>query len=270
LSEDVHIFRIHNKERNFTIIDNGLIDDDRLSFRATGVLIWLLSRPPTWVVRSNVMAKAKTEGRDAVRTSLTELEDAGYVVRRRVQNPENGQWQQETHVYEDPRDADSQASGIQASEDQSSETQASETQASLEEEVGSTEVGSTEEVSTEQESAPPKGSYTPEFEVAWEIYPRKIGKKPAFKAWSARLKDGETVENLTLAAENYVRVCKRNRTEEQFILHASTFWGANERYVDFLEYRPDPRNARDNVSTDRDAPSGLIDLNAFRRSRDVE
>ena len=266
MSDEVHIFRIHNKERNFTIVDNRLIDDERLSFRSTGVLVWLLSRPPTWIVRSNAMAKSKTEGRDAVRTALSELEDAGYVVRRRVQS-DGGHWQWETHVYEDPKDADFQASVSQASVSQASEIQASVSQASLEEEAVSTESVSTEEVSTDKK--PPAGEYSEIFEEAWSSYPRKVAKKNAYKAWKARLKLGASPDDLLLAARNYARQCSLDRTEERSILHPATFWGPTDRWEDFMEFHRNIRDPRDNVATDREAPGGLIDPRAFRRTDGV-
>ncbi|RIK03508.1 MAG: replication protein, partial [Acidobacteria bacterium] len=33
---------------NFTILSNAAINDGRLSFRARGVLMWLLSKPADW------------------------------------------------------------------------------------------------------------------------------------------------------------------------------------------------------------------------------
>lgn len=85
----------------FTVIQNRVIDDSRLSFKATGVLIYLLSKPDDWRTSTAQLARAKKEGIDAVRSAMTELEKAGYVRRRRFQDSA-GRWQFETLVFDDP------------------------------------------------------------------------------------------------------------------------------------------------------------------------
>lgn len=82
-----------------------------------------------------------------------------------------------------------------------------------------------------------KREYTPDFEEFWSIYPRKVNKVGAFKKWRARLKEkgGPTKEQLIQAARNYADYCHKRGTEEEFILHAATFLGPQERWKDFLE-----------------------------------
>lgn len=74
---------------NFTTLSNEVINDDRLSFRARGVLMHLLSKPADWRARSiAIAAQSPREGRDAIRTAMRELEELGYLVRERVQHPD--------------------------------------------------------------------------------------------------------------------------------------------------------------------------------------
>lgn len=87
---------------HFTILSNAVLNDDRLSFRARGILIWLLSKPEDWRTRSDAIAEqSPREGREAVRTAMRELVELGYLVRERVQN-ERGQWSTIQTVYEEP------------------------------------------------------------------------------------------------------------------------------------------------------------------------
>lgn len=96
--------RISKRDR-FTVVDQSMLNDERLSYRARGVLVWLLDKPDDWSVRSNSIAGNGLEGRDAIRTALSELEAAGYLVRERKQT-DKGFWTTETMVYEQPLDID--------------------------------------------------------------------------------------------------------------------------------------------------------------------
>ena len=93
-------YRIADRRR-WTSVSNGLIEDGSISFRARGLLVWLLSKPDGWSVRSEVIAAATTEGRDAVRSALNELEKAGYIKREKARD-EMGRWVTFSNIYESP------------------------------------------------------------------------------------------------------------------------------------------------------------------------
>lgn len=69
------------RRRRYTVVSNGPIEDPQLSFRALGVLTYLLSKPDHWEVRVAELIGAHSEGRAAVDSALAELERAGYVTR---------------------------------------------------------------------------------------------------------------------------------------------------------------------------------------------
>lgn len=93
-------YRIADRRR-WTSVSNGLIEDGSISFRARGLLVWLLSKPDGWSIRSEAIAASSTEGRDAIRTALNELETAGYVKRQKVQD-DLGHWSTVANIYESP------------------------------------------------------------------------------------------------------------------------------------------------------------------------
>jgi hypothetical protein len=66
-------------ESNFTTFPNELIRDDRLSWKAVGLLVYLLAHPPNFRLNLVYLAKQRPSGRDATRSALRELEAAGYV-----------------------------------------------------------------------------------------------------------------------------------------------------------------------------------------------
>ncbi|MCB1077368.1 MAG: hypothetical protein KDM64_06020, partial [Verrucomicrobiae bacterium] len=74
-SSDQLIFRISDRSGgHFTTIDNEILARKDLSFRAGGILLYLLSRPPNWKIYVKDVVKRGGEGREAVRTGLKELE----------------------------------------------------------------------------------------------------------------------------------------------------------------------------------------------------
>lgn len=87
----------------YAIISNETLRDSRLSFRARGVLAYLLSMPDNWQTSSDRLAKETTEGRDAIRAALRELQSAGYIARHRSQG-DDGRWKSELIVWDHPDD----------------------------------------------------------------------------------------------------------------------------------------------------------------------
>ena len=85
---------------NFTIVRNDVLRDRRLSYRARGVLVSLLSRPDNWRMSAEQLAnETDDEGRDAVRKALTELENVGYLKRIRIRK-KDGTFDHEAVVFD--------------------------------------------------------------------------------------------------------------------------------------------------------------------------
>lgn len=90
------------KRRRFTQIDRNTLNDVRLSYRARGVLAYLLDKPDDWTTNSDAIAVAGREGREAIRSALAELEEHGYLERKKWRG-KLGQWQSEWTVRERPK-----------------------------------------------------------------------------------------------------------------------------------------------------------------------
>ncbi len=91
-----------NADNPFVMVDKRVLEDPRLSWKAKGLMGYMLSRPDNWRISLEDLIQRATEGRDAVRTGLEELEYAGYVVRRRTHNPDGTFGPFELTVYERP------------------------------------------------------------------------------------------------------------------------------------------------------------------------
>jgi hypothetical protein len=86
----------------FTQIDNDILRDERLSFRAHGLHSYLLSFPSDWEIDLNYIARRFREGITAIRSAMNELIEFGYA-RRIVKRSPTGQiekWDYE--IYERP------------------------------------------------------------------------------------------------------------------------------------------------------------------------
>ena len=76
------IFRIQkNADNPFVMIDKNVFEDTSLSFKAKGILGYLLSRPNDWTLIIADIQKRSTNGKDSVKNGIDELIERGYIVK---------------------------------------------------------------------------------------------------------------------------------------------------------------------------------------------
>lgn len=75
---------IITRKTNFTVVDNGFINDPALSWRAKGILLYMMSKPAGWKYnpKGDMLKRAK-DGRDALYSGIKELINARYISRTR-------------------------------------------------------------------------------------------------------------------------------------------------------------------------------------------
>ena len=74
------IYRVvKNKDNPYVMIDRRPVDNPALSFKAKGILTYLMSRPDGWEVSVADLIKHGTDGEAAVRSGLKELKEAGHM-----------------------------------------------------------------------------------------------------------------------------------------------------------------------------------------------
>jgi biotin operon repressor len=71
----------HSFDDHFTQIPNDWLRDKRISLGAKGLLAQLLSHAPGWRISQESLGRDNGVGRDAIRTLINELLEAGYLMR---------------------------------------------------------------------------------------------------------------------------------------------------------------------------------------------
>lgn len=250
--------RMRIGRRDSTSISRQALNDHELSFKARGVLAWLLIWPEGEEVSAcrETIAAHGTEGKEAIRTALQELTRAGYIVRRTTRRTD-GRMATETWVFDtrqspepDNRSAvvppvPDNRSAERAVDSQDFDSEAVEVVKSsppkryaVRTEAGECFIPSIAEIRAN------KAGYPHLFESAWSHYPRRSNnpKVAAYRAWHARIveadKAGIPLHNrcwaLERSAVGYAAYCSDEGLEERYIKHAATFWGPDEHWKAFV------------------------------------
>jgi hypothetical protein len=72
-----------------------------------------------------------------------------------------------------------------------------------------------------------------EFASTWAVYPRKLNRKGAEKAWQAQRRKGVAAVTLHTATVNYAAI--RAGQDPATTMHGATFYGPNDRWEDYLD-----------------------------------
>ena len=79
------VFRVE-KNANYTVMSNEHLRNRELSLKAKGLLSQMLSLPEEWDYSLEGLSRINREGVDAIRTGIRELEEHGYLERRRLRD----------------------------------------------------------------------------------------------------------------------------------------------------------------------------------------
>lgn len=89
------------KNKNYSVMSNYHLRDLNLSFKAKGLLSYMLSLPEDWKYSIRGLSKGSKESERTIRTILKELEYNNYLVINKSQNLQ-GRFVYEYLVYEKP------------------------------------------------------------------------------------------------------------------------------------------------------------------------
>lgn len=93
---------IKDRENPYVMINKQFLNDNRLSWKAKGLLTYLLSMPDDWQIYEAELVKHSKDGLTSLKSGIKELIELGYIVREQLRN-EKGQFKgYEYCVYESP------------------------------------------------------------------------------------------------------------------------------------------------------------------------
>lgn len=177
----------------FTVISNNEVQDKRLSWKARGIFSYLWSMPDNWDFYETEVAKHAPDGRDSLRSGLMELEEHGYLKRERVRN--KGQFggtawiitdnptpkaENQTPMLENP----TQGSPMLENPTQENPT--------LQNKYHTKDLPNKGLTNKQANAFSADADLSVSFNKLWNLYPKKQGKKDAFrhyKAWRKKSKD---------------------------------------------------------------------------------
>ncbi|MGE7885587.1 DnaD domain-containing protein [Bacillus sp. NPDC094077] len=97
------IFRV-KKDNNYSVINNTGLKDKRLSWKAKGILAYILTLPDDWVFYREELSQHAKDGINSLRAGMQELKEYGYIKRFPIKDAKNKIVRWETIIYEIPVD----------------------------------------------------------------------------------------------------------------------------------------------------------------------
>ncbi len=81
-----------NRDHPYVMLDKRLTEDPSLSWKAKGLMAYMLSRPDGWQIRVTDLVRRSDDGEYAVKSGLRELEQRGYLIRKRRHDAATGRF----------------------------------------------------------------------------------------------------------------------------------------------------------------------------------
>ncbi|PFY54912.1 DNA-binding protein [Bacillus toyonensis] len=91
------------KTKNYSVVNNTGLRDERLSWKAKGILAYILTLPDDWVFYREELATHAKDGLDSLRSGMKELKEYGYLQRLPIRNDNNKIVSWETVIHEVPQ-----------------------------------------------------------------------------------------------------------------------------------------------------------------------
>lgn len=151
----------HTFDDHFTQIPNDWVRDARLSLKAIGLLTQLMSHRPGWNMSVSSLARFNKTGIDTIKSAVKELELYGYLKRSdKQEHNEDGTFADFIWTTADPFQNPDTVKPVSGKQD-----------------TKNTITKEEQPIKNKQENTDTG------FDKFWELYPKRIAKADALKAW---------------------------------------------------------------------------------------
>ena len=203
------IIRVDKTAGNYFIASKYYVEDEKISWKAKGIMSYLFSKPDDWQIYQTQLEKVSKDGKASVRSTINELINNGYMTRqsRRKTNGDFDGYDYTLHEY--PIN-----NGVRKMEDAKMEDAKMVIAKS-----DTTNNNSTNNDLTNNDINTSATKVTQEqFDQWWNLYDKKLDKKKAFSLFKSALKkhDFETIMNGT---KDYLKTI----TDKQYQKYPKTF-----------------------------------------------
>ena len=232
-------------QKGFTLLPNSTLRDNRLSLKTRALLAIMVSLPEDWDYTVSGLASICDVGKDAVRTSLQELEDCGYLTRIQ-RHSENGHFSQNEYMVTDTPLSGYPSTGEPLTGEPLTDNPTQQnkdcTNTPYSPPKGDDAVIANKKRASQRSAPKAAPDWKPErFAKFWDYYPRGESKQAAIRAWDRLQPADELIDEMA-------RALKRQMESESWragvgIPYAST-WLNNQRWTDVPKKMPSKGSER--------------------------
>lgn len=203
------------RKSNFTVIDNTVLQDTELTFKAKGLFAYLWSQSDEWNFYETEVVKHSKDGISSLRSGIHELEERGYLQRKRIRV--KGKLKDSMWILSETPNL----------ENLSLENLNLENSTLINTNSNNTNLNKDNRSSDKSSDRVSEKQLEEDFEKLWKLYPRKEGKKKAYEAYKRAIKQGVTNKEIQAGIVNYLKQIKIQGTDKKYIKQGSTWFNGN-------------------------------------------
>ena len=241
-------------QKGFTTVDNLVLNDTKLSWKAKGLFVYLWSQSDEWDFYETEVVKHSTDKLGSLKSGLKELEHQGYL-KRQILRDDKGKFKGNEWVLSDNPMFKNPISDNPMSEKPMSENH------TLTNTNNNNINNNKDESNTSEKNKDKKSKYNLNYTEFIEWFNEETGRefqsnvsgtiKTFKKNIEARFKEGYTKQDLYLVTKDKAKEWKDDKKQKQY-LRPSTLFGS-EHFDEYLtlakeRYSPEPQKKKEESS----------------------
>ena len=252
-------------QKGFTTVDNVVLNDTNLSWKAKGLFVYLWSQSDEWNFYETEVSKHSTDGIVSLKNGLKELEDQGYLKRQRVRDEQGKFKENEWILSESPMLEKPMLENLMLDNRTLTNTNNNNIN------------NNKDESNTSEKNKDKKSKYNLNYTEFIEWFNEETGRefqsnvsgtiKTFKKNIEARFKEGYTKKDLYLVTKDKAKEWKDDKKQKQY-LRPSTLFGS-EHFDEYLtlakeRYSPEPQKKKEKSSAKREKRKDPIEEKIYQ------